>query len=174
MFGDFEEKAKKYKNLNETAIKHEVAVFGSDYLYSFPFYDYMQGKVTDYVVYNRSMEGLTVSEAIEVFPDCVKNLLPDTVLVSFGENEPADDKFFSDYDKLIKKIFSVCPSSRICVLATVGKDEEFDEKVKRIAKANRVNYICSAKEAVSEEGLFKRMSSFFRGGKISFADAFGI
>ena len=57
------ETAKAFRALNEMAMKDQVAIFGSDYLCDFPFYDLMQGRVTDYVIYNRSIKGLTVKDA---------------------------------------------------------------------------------------------------------------
>ena len=168
-----QEQAKNYKTLNKAASEHGVVIFGSSYLHSFPFYDLMQGRVFDYAVYNRSIEGLTVSEAITVLDDCVNGLFPDTILVSFGENEPTNEKFFADYDNLIKKIKMTCPACKICILPAHGKDKEYTLKLKALAEANSTEFI-PLQEGASDESLFKRMSGFFRNGKISFADAFCI
>ncbi len=95
-----EERAKKYKVLNKLAVKGEAVVFGSDYLSDFPFYTLMQKRVSDYAVYNRSLENLTVKQAKSVVDDCLKYLAPSNILISFGENETANEEFLQDYDEL--------------------------------------------------------------------------
>ena len=109
------ETAKAFRALNEMAMKDQVAIFGSDYLCDFPFYDLMQGRVTDYVIYNRSIKGLTVKDAAAVAEDALKHLAPRIVLVSFGENEVMDDKFFENYSLLMKKLASLFSRSKICL-----------------------------------------------------------
>lgn len=165
------EKAKSFKVLNEMAIKEQVAIFGSDYLCSFPFYDLMQGRVTDYVVYNRSIKGLTVKDAAEVAEDALKHLSPRIILVSFGENEIMDDKFFENYCALMKKLATIFRNSKICLLQKMHEDETVVKKLKKVAEDGRAEFI-STDEFGDEKTVFGRLSGFFRDGKMSFADAF--
>lgn len=165
------ETAKAFRALNEMAMKDQVAIFGSDYLCDFPFYDLMQGRVTDYVIYNRSIKGLTVKDAAAVAEDALKHLAPRIVLVSFGENEVMDDKFFENYSLLMKKLASLFLRSKICLLQKMHEDKEVVEKLKKVAESGHAEFIATD-EFVDEKTVFGRLSGFFRGGKMSFADAF--
>ncbi len=170
----FEEKAKKFKILNDMAIKGENVVFGSDYLYDFPFYTLMQKRVTDYAVYNRSIEGLKVKQAKSLVEKCLKNLDPSNILVSFGDGETIDDAFYSDYQALIIEIKRLYPTAQICILEPCNLTEENDNRLKTLAEKTNVKFIPVAKENNTERTIFGEISSFFRHGKISFADAFAI
>lgn len=169
-----EEKAKKFKILNELAVKGETAVFGSDYLYDFPFYTLMQKRVSDYAVYNRSIEGLTVKEAKNVVEDCLKYLSPESILVSFGENEVLNDEFYNDYKELILKIRRLYKNAKLCILQTRGSGKDCEERLKKLADELRVTFIPVTKNTESDKAVFGEMSSFFRHGKISFLDAFAV
>lgn len=168
------EKAKKFKILNEIAVKNETAVFGSDFLFNFPFYDLMQGRVSDYVVYNRSMEGLKVADAVKVVEDCLKHLQPKNILISFGENEVSDDEFFKNLNELVIKIKSLYKSARLCILETLGKDAYYHEKVSEIASRNQVMFLKFDSTDNTPKKEFRRLSSFFRNGNISLCDIFAV
>ena len=169
-----EEKAKKFKILNELAVKGETAVFGSDYLCDFPFYTLMQKRVSDYAVYNRSIEGLTVKEAKNVVEDCLKYLTPENILVSFGENEVLNEEFYADYKELILKIRKLYKNAKLCILQTRGSDKECEDRLKKLADEAHATFIPVTKSTESDKALFGEMSSFFRHGKISFLDAFAV
>lgn len=169
-----EEKAKKFKILNDLAVKGENVAFGSNYLCDFPFYTLMQKRVTDYAVYNRSIEGLTVKDAINVVEDCLKNLNPESILISFGENEVLNDEFYSDYRALIAKIQRFHKNSKLCILQPRGSDITCEKRLKKIASEMKVKFIPVTDETETDRAVFGEMSSFFRRGKISFLDAFAV
>lgn len=173
MLKDVKEKAKKYTIINDVALKDEVAVFGSTYLYNFPFYELMQGHITDYAVYNRSIEGMKISEAVEAVDDCLKNLDPAIILISLGEEDDDSEKTFVAYSELLKKIKSTHYSARIYVMQTFGKDGEFCDKVKTVAERNGVEYVEVGNEA-KIKSVFARLSAYFHRSGISFSDAFGV
>ncbi len=173
MLKDVKEKAKKYTIINDVALKNEVAVFGSTYLYNFPFYELIQGHITDYAVYNRSIEGMKISEAVEAVNDCLKNLDPAIILVSLGEDDDDSAKTFAAYSELLKKIKAEHRTARIYVMQTFGKDGEFCDKVRNVAERNGVEYV----EVGDEEkirSVFARLSAYFHRAGISFSDAFGV
>lgn len=171
---DIVEKAKKFKILNEIAVKNETVVFGSDFLYNFPFYDLMQGRISDYVVYNRSIEGLKVADAVNVVEDCIKHLQPKNVLISFGENEVTDEAFFKNLNELVIKIKSLYRSARLCILETPDKDDEYNKKVEEIAAQNNVIFLKFDRSDNTAKKEFLRLSSFFRNGNISLCDIFAV
>ena len=169
-----EEKAKKFKILNELAVKGENVAFGSNYLCDFPFYTLMQKRVTDYAVYNRSIEGLTVKEAINVVEDCLKNLNPENIIVSFGENEVLNDEFYSDYRALIAKIQRFHKNSKLCILQPHGSDRTCEANLKKLADEMKVKFIPITSKTETDRAVFGEISSFFRHGRISFLDAFAV
>lgn len=161
--------AKKYKDLNEYAEKNQVVVFGDKYLADFPFYDLMQGKITDYAVYNRSLSLLTLEDAAGVVEYCLYHLAPVAVLIHF-EDAPQDDAFRDRYYSLIEKIRSVNKKCRICLLERAPQQ---NHAIENIARATKCEYI-HVPESSDVKSAFRKMDAFFRGGKISFWDAFSI
>ncbi len=173
MVNNFSENAKKFKAINEMAVKNEIAVFGSDYLFNFPFYDYTQGRVSDYAIYNRSMENLNVANAAEIAGDCLKHLCPKAVLFSFGENEVIDNAFVKNYEKLLLTVRKMYKNTKFFVLQTVP-DKKADDKIRAVADKFGAEFVSLYQEAENTNQLFLRLSGLFRNGKISFADAFSI
>ena len=161
--------AKKYKDLNEYAEKNQVVVFGDKYLADFPFYDLMQGKITDYAVYNRSLNCLTLKDAAEVVEYCLYHLAPVAVLLHF-EGAPQDETFRSQYYSLIEKVRSVHKKCRIGLLDRAAQQNPAIENIARITKCEYIH----VPEDSDAKGAFRKMDAFFRGGKISFWDAFSI
>ena len=161
--------AKKYKELNKYAEKGQIVVFGDGCLVQFPFYDLMQGRVSDYALYNRSLELMTIKESIEVVDHCPYHLSPRAVLLHFENNE-AEETFKTDYYRLIEKIRSLDKKCRICLLDDSGQRETV---VQKIAERTKTGYL-SIPTGSDEQSAFHLMDAFFRGGKISFWDAFAI
>lgn len=173
MLKNVKEQAKKYKVLNEIALKNEVAVFGSSYLYEFPFYEFMQGRITDYAVYNRSIDGMKIAEAVEVAEECLKGLNPAIILLSVGEEDGEEESVFLQYAALIKQLRKNHEHSKLYVMQTYGKGEEYCRRVKRIAENEGAEYV----EIGDEEKIrrvFSRLSAYFHRSGISFTDAFGM
>ena len=161
--------AKKYKDLNEYAEKNQVVVFGDKYLADFPFYDLMQGKITDYAVYNRSLNFLTLKDAAEVVEYCLYHLAPVAVLLHF-ENVTQDENFRNGYLALIEKIRSVNKKCRIGLLDCTPLQNHVVENIARITKCEYIH----VSEDSDVKSAVRKMDAFFRGGKISFWDAFSI
>lgn len=161
--------AKKYKDLNEYAEKNQVVVFGDKYLADFPFYDLMQGKITDYAVYNRSLNFLTLKDAAEVVEYCLYHLAPIAVLLHF-ENAPQDETFRNNYLSLIEKIRFVNKKCRIGILDCAPQQNRVVENLAGVAKCEYIH----VPEGRDVKSAFRKMDAFFRGGKISFWDAFSL
>ena len=60
--------------LNDITLKGEIVVFGSTYMSKFPLYELINKSRLEYAVYNRSIAGLTVKEALEIVRDCIYTL----------------------------------------------------------------------------------------------------
>ena len=112
-----------------------------------------------------------MKDAAAVAEDALKHLAPRIILVSFGENEVMDDKFFENYSLLMKKLSALFSRSKICLLQKMHEDKEIVEKLKKVAESGHAEFIATD-EFADEKTVFGRLSGFFRGGKMSFADAF--
>ena len=161
--------AKKYKDLNEYAEKNQIVVFGDRYLANFPFYDLMQGKITDYAVYNRSLNLLTLKDAANVVEYCLYHLSPNSVLLHF-ENATQDETFRENYYSLIEKIRSV---NKKCRIGLLERTPQTGRAIESIARITKCEYIPVPEDA-DEKFVFRKMDAFFRAGRISFGDAFSI
>ncbi len=169
---DIKEKAKKYKILNEVALKNEVVILGSSYMFDFPFYEFMQGHITDYAVYNRSIEGLKIKEATETVEDSLKYLSPGIILVALGEEDEETEESIADYRALVKKLKSLYKNCKIYIMQPYGKSETFCYRIKRIAEENGLEYV-EMSGVVGLNRVFGRLSAYFHREGISFSDAFG-
>jgi len=161
-------KAKRFKILNEMSLKGQKVVFGSSFMSNFPFYELIQKKTTEFVIYNRSIDDLTIKEAIDSCEDCLKDLQPNNIIISFGENDEINDKFFKDYKILISKIQKLNKTAKIALVNTLD-DTSIDNTLSRIAKENNITYIKLVQSDIIDN--YNRISSFFRNGKITFYDA---
>lgn len=163
------DEAKKYKELNQYAEKSQVVVFGDNYLFGFPYYDLMQGRVTDYAVYNRSIPNMTLEEAVPAAEYCLYHLSPKAVLLCF-EKEGNEENFRENYLQLIKIIRSF---DKKCSIGIIDRGEKSDETLENIAKVSRCDHLHIPAEWDYQKA-FHTMDAFFRGGKISFWDAFSL
>ena len=103
-------KAEMFHAINDMAIKGEIVIFGSSFTANFPFYEMSQSYVMSNAIYNRSINDITIKEAIEVLQHCVIDIQPRKVFLCFGESEPDLKLAITDYRKLIFKLKEKLPS----------------------------------------------------------------
>ncbi len=171
------EKVRFFKNVNELAVKGEIAVFGSTYSANFPFYELMQGRA-DYAVYNRSIEGLTVKEAAAVASDCLKRLNPSKLFLCLGEEElkrgVSADEVYENYRELIKTVGRMFKCCDIYVLPVMNENAgELNGAIRAAAERENVKFLTIAPKD-SYRSVFNRLNCFFRGHAPGFCEAFGI
>ena len=70
--------------LNDITLKGEIAVFGSTYMANFPLYEFINKYHFENAIYNRSIAGLTTSEALEIVQDCIISISPATIFIALG------------------------------------------------------------------------------------------
>lgn len=177
MDNEIKEKVKMYKAINELAVKGEIVVFGSTFTANFPFYELMQGKVTDYAVYNRSIENLHIRDAAEVVDDCVKSLSPKKLFIIFGDTDEINETFFKDFERLILNIKHSLKNTEIYLIPACDKETEiYEDRLKKLASKTHCTFISFNKSIllIPYKTAFNRMNVFFRNGGIDFTEAFGI
>ena len=182
MRSELQEKVAMYHAVNGITLKGEIVVFGSTFMANFPFYELSKKYVMANAVYNRSIEGLTLPEAEAVLNECVLELRPSKIFLLLGENEPCTPSALAVYARIVKKIQAKLPSSHVFILSLPSQNDgdrcEFNEKLKRLAEQHGVKYLELSFNAPSHgmlyEKVFKRLHCFFRGDRLTFAEAFAI
>ena len=73
--------------LNDITLKGEIAIFGSTYMANFPLYEFINKCQLESAVYNRSIEGLTIEDALHIVEDCIIAIAPQKIFISLGEED---------------------------------------------------------------------------------------
>lgn len=138
---------KKYQILNELAEPNGTVIFGGSDDKDIPLCELKQAFVLNSVLYNRSIDNLSVNNALEVYKACTAELYPETVLLHIGA---ADIQLFTEkpsefekkYCELISYIRSADKKCRIAIVSLKNPDESGD-----IAKLNKqLKYIAESEQ----------------------------
>ena len=168
-----EEIAKKhniYKVFNDIALKNEIVIFGSDFAAGFPFYELSKKHLLSNAIYNRSIEGITISEVCEILDECVFKAHPSKVFYIFKVENEND---LNCYKKILEKTKTALSSSKIYILSSPSEAENsnINTALKSIVNEYNAEYI-SIDYSKDCETIYRRLSPFFRNGKITFSEAF--
>ena len=79
-----ESEIKKYQRLNELAEQNGIVIFGGNTDKELPLCELRQSYNIEQKMYNRSISGLSVKDAISAYDACVSTLDPETVLLHIG------------------------------------------------------------------------------------------
>ncbi len=174
-------KADAIKIINDISMKGEIVVFGSTYMANFPLYELVNRCMFENAVYNRSIEGLTVSEALEIVEDCVISINPCKIFLALGEEDENDSEAIIRYTTLVTKIRSHLPECSLYLigLTDTGKfAEKFNQNIKSLCDNKKTKYIDFISKPISETALyrarFKQLSCFFRNKPLISSNAFTI
>ena len=174
-------KVNAIKKFNDLALPGEIAIFGSTYMSEFPIYELTNKCKSENAVYNRSVKGLTVKEAIEILDDCVVDIHPNKVFVALGEEDESNPNAVSEYADLISTIRQKLPKTTVYLIGLTNESafaESFNKSMLSLCDDKNVKYIDLVKKGPSENALFKaqfkQISCFFRTKPITMGDAFSI
>lgn len=154
----FEKQIARYRSLNSLAEQGGIVIFGCGSDVNIPLGELRQAFSIESRLYNRSIEGLRVSDAIRVYDECVAPLSPDTVLLHLGaedvESIAADNAGVSAFDQnyraLIGHIRECTPDCNVVIISVANYTSDA-----RLAELNRhLSYI-----AQSEDCRFGDISS---------------
>lgn len=140
----------RYTRLNELAEQGGIVIFGGSEAKNIPIGELRQAFAVEANMYNRSIDGLSVTEAAEMYGCCAAPLVPETVLLHIGD---ADTEFFAGdpdvfdkkYRELIAYIRSGNKKCRIAVVSLRNYDEnpqiaEMNLHLKYIAESEQCEY----------------------------------
>jgi len=159
----------KYKTLNELAEKNGIVVFGGSEDISVPLGELKQAFGIDSKMYNRSISGLSISEAVSAYDACVAPLMPETVLIhigsadidSFQKNSSAFDQ---KYRELIAHIRSLDRNCRIAIVSLKNDEDDtviadMNKHLQYIADSERCEYgNISVKRVWNPKGTMEAIS----------------
>ena len=143
-------KSKNYEALNQLAERNGIVVFGGSGDCEIPMGELKQAFAIETKMYNRSVEDLSVKEALEKYKEYVEVLAPETVLLHIGESDldyfaeaPAD--FDNKYRELIAYIKGQDRKCRIAVVSLRNYDSNpiianMNTHLKYIAEAENCEY----------------------------------
>ncbi|MBE6668315.1 MAG: hypothetical protein E7607_08425 [Ruminococcaceae bacterium] len=174
-------KASAMKKINDLTLSGEIVIFGSTYMSEFPIYELTNKCKLENAVYNRSIKGLTVKEAIEILDDCVVDIHPSKVFIALGEEDESDPNAASEYSRLISTIRQKLPEAMIYMIGLTNGGsfaEKFNKNMLSLCDNKTVKYIDLIKKSSSESALFKaqfkQLSCFFRTHPITMSDVFSL
>lgn len=165
--------------LNDITLKGEIAVFGSTYMADFPLYELINRYHFENAIYNRSIKGLTTSEALEIVQDCIISIRPATIFIALGEEDENNVDAIKQYNQIIRLIQSALPKSKIYLICLQGSTpyiEKFNANILSLCdnkKILNIRFIPSSSTGIDAyKAQFKQLSCFFRGKQLNMVEAF--
>ena len=174
-------KANAFKNVNELALKNEIVIYGSTYMANFPFYELSKKIKLENAIYNRSIEDLTINEALNLLQVCVLDLSPAKIFIALGEEDYDLPDAIYNYNSIIKRIRYKLPETEIYLICINKTDEKallFNKNIYAQSDGKKVfsikfNY-STLSNSEQYKKRFKELCCFFRSSHITSADAFAI
>ena len=154
----FENEIAKYKSLNQLAESDGIVILGGAEDSNIPLGELKQAFALNDNIYNRSIAGLSATDAARVYDECVKELCPETMLLHIGEadvqgfdsNEAA---FEEGCRTLIRTIRAKNKRTRIVVVSL--KNYENDAAIAKLNKS--LAYIADSEKCEFEDISAKRV-----------------
>lgn len=165
---EVEKKKNIYKIFNDIVLENQILIFGSTFTANFPFYELSKKYLLSNAIYNRSIDMLTIRDAIKILDDCVFNAKPLKVFYCFGEEQ----ENINLYHELIHKTRVALPMSDIYVLSTPDA-EDYNKAIRKISSDNNT-YFIDIDYTKSYETIFKQLLPLFRSKSIDFSEAFSM
>lgn len=167
--------------INELILKGEIVVFGSTYMANFPLYEFINKYHFKNAIYNRSIAGLTTSEALEIVQDCIISIRPAKIFIALGEEDENNIDAIKQYNQIIKRIRSALPNSKIYLICLQGNTpyvERFNANILSLCDNKQIwniRFIASSNtETNVYKTQFKQLSCFFRAKPLTMVEAFAM
>ena len=163
-----EQEIKKYKSLNQLAEKNGIVILGGTEDVQIPLCELRQAFGIKENCYNRSFENLTISEACNLYGECIAELSPETMLLHIEDAESfksSTDTFTDDYRKLIAQIRKDNKKCRIGIVSAKNHDSnseiaELNKQLKYIADSEMCEFCDISEKRVWNPKQIKDVVSF--------------
>ena len=163
-----EQEIKNYKSLNSLAEQNGIVIFGGAEDVLIPLCELRQAFGIKENCYNRSFENLTISEAFNLYAECIAELSPETILLHIDDLDgfiSSAEKFTDDYRKLITQIRKENKKCRIGIVSAKNYDSnieiaELNKQLKYIANSENCEFCDISEKRVSNLQQTKDVVSF--------------
>ena len=161
--------------INDLTLKGEIVIFGSTYMANFPLYELINKYHFENAIYNRSIAGLTIKEALELVEDCIISINPTKLFIALGEEDENNIDAIKQYNQIVKIIQSALPKCKIYLICLQGNTpyvQKFNANILSLCDGKRiwdVRFISSSCQA-----QFKQLSCFFRKEPLTMVEAFAM
>ena len=163
-----QEATKEYTALNQYAQKNKVAILGASTAAHLAIGELLQDYEISTKVYNRSVEAITIKEAVPFAKTCIVPLKPSRLLLQLGETELETiglsiQEIMDQYKWLLYELHTQLPETQLFlgpVLVDHPQRKTFNHALSSLAKEYGCNYLeC---ELTEKNGV---SLPFFRGMK---------
>lgn len=170
---------KKFNELNSVSRLGSTVLFGSTFASTLPINELSQDYGLNHIVYNRSIEGLSIADAKNYIKTCVTDLAPNKLFIALGDEDLDKDvsEIISQYEWLLYQIHSTLKNCRIYLVSVCSKKSgtaTLNKAIKNLAADSGCKYI-NISDAVSDElpelKAFNILKTYLRDCPINFADA---
>lgn len=174
----------QFRQMNTIARPGGIVFFGSTFFSQLPFAELAQDFGTELPVYNRSIAGLTIREALEVLEPCVLDLRPRRIFVNMGDAELDDgtitpDAFAEAYQWLLYRLHNACGAKiyTLSILSDSPEADKYNMRLQQLADETGCTYL-DVREALlcdsPAQHLFTLLHRFMRTWPIGFAEAMSL
>ena len=146
----FEHEIKKYIALNELAETGGTVIFGGTADREIPLCELKQAFSLNENLYTRSISGLSIASAIEIYDSCIVPLKPSCVLLHLGTEDvtsfEADATTFEqNYRRLVQHIKASAPKCTLVIITLKNPENnpaitELNKHLKYIADSERCEF----------------------------------
>ncbi len=137
----------KYKSLNKLAEQNGTVIFGGNTDVDLPLCELKQAFSLNDNFYNRSISGVSVENAADIYTACIAELNPQTVLLHIGE---ADIELFkssaAEFEHKFRELIGrIRTDNRECSIAVISlKNYANDDNISQINK--NLKYIAESEQ----------------------------
>lgn len=171
-----------YRTWNRVAGTNGTVLFGSTSAARLPLNELIQDYSVDCTVYNRSVEGLQITDAEAYIQPCIVPLMPKTILLHFGEEELKEGRqsvgeIIEAYQWLLYQLHMAMPESRLILISVNGQfpnADAYNHALRALAKEYGCQYTEAPNGKVDMEyelRFFQTLRTFFYDRTMSLADA---
>ncbi len=169
------------EKINDLTLPGEIVLFGSTYMASFPIYELINRCKFENAVYNRSIKGLTVSEALDIVEGCVVKIKPHKLFVALGEEDEGELNAPEAYARLVSLFRARLPECELFLIGLTGQGqyvENFNQKIRELCDGRAVRYvdfgIAPTTGVAQYKARFMQLSRFFWNKPLTMGDAFAL
>lgn len=170
----------RFQKLNALAPSGGVVFFGSTFFSQIPVCELAKDCGLEKPVYNRSLCGLTLEQAQQLFPDLTEDLKPDALFICLGETDVESTNF--DQAAFIEKyewlLYTIHRTSRaklhiVSIVTDSPAADIANRRLKKLAKSTGCTFvdISDAKLKPDPELYAFRLLRPYVRGRIGFAEA---